>query len=613
LNNNNNNTNNVFSVDVMHQFGFERATPVQAAAIPLLLGHKDVVVEAVTGSGKTISFLLPVIQILSDPKRASVCLKDATRIGAFILSPTRELATQIHQVLVKVLEGVQSCPLKPMLLIGGSMTSYEEDYDRFRRHGGNIIVATPGRLEEFLKKFSNDLSASMKDAFEVLIFDEADRLLDLGFENSIRNILEQIPKQRRTGLFSATMTDAIGELIRTGLRNPVRVTVKVEHAGSSIADSRVPTNLSIHYRILPSFEAKMQFFIDFVLKQQALDNPMAGKKIIVYFATCACVDFFSKMLKAYLPGQHLFSLHGKLNQIKRTSEYQKFTDCRESSVLFCTDLAARGLDFPDVDWVIQFDPPQDPKSFLHRCGRTARSGRSGDALVFLLSKEEAYVDLMSRRGVPMVAFVFEDGARGDSCYGEEFKQAALNDREIYEDSIRAFVSFLRFYQEHHAKFIFRFKELDIPSLARMFGLLKMPFAPEFKGIFQAKDLESFLATEHNPDAIAFKDKAREKQRLLNLEKIKAEREARMAKAVEKAKKLEMSQTPWSQKKARLEAKHVRQDKKQKKADFKRNQVIQEKLSAAQSEEDEEEEEEEEEEEDLDEDYREYKKDKKRRI
>lgn len=588
----------------MHQFGFERATPVQAAAIPLLLGHKDVVVEAVTGSGKTLSFLLPVVQILSDPKKASACLKDSTRIGAFILSPTRELATQIHQVLVKVLDGLQQCPLKPMLLIGGSMTSYEEEYDRFCRDGGNIIVATPGRLEEFLKKFSGEASAAMKDAFEVLIFDEADRLLDLGFENSIRSILEHIPKQRRTGLFSATMTDAIGELVRTGLRNPVRVTVKVEHAGSSTADSRVPTNLSIHYHVMPSFEAKMQFLIDFVLKQQGNNNPMLGKKIIVYFATCACVDYFSKVLKAYLPGQNLFSLHGKLNQTKRTSEYQKFTDCRGSAVLFCTDLAARGLDFPDVDWVVQFDPPQDPKSFLHRCGRTARSGRSGDALVFLLSKEEAYIDLMNRRGVPMQKFVFKE-ASCDCLYGDEFKQAALNDREIYEDAIRAFVSFLRFYQEHHAKFIFRFKELDIPSLARMFGLLKLPFAPEFKGVFSTKDLEGFVATEHDTDAIAYKDKKREQQRLQNLEKIKAEREARVAKGIQNAKKREMSQTPWSQKKARLEAKHVRQEKKQRKAEFKRNQVIQQKLAAAKSED-------EDGDDDLDEDYREYKKDKQRR-
>ena len=589
---------------MIHQFGFERATPVQAAAIPLLLGHKDVVVEAVTGSGKTLSFLLPVVQILSDPKKASACLKDSTRIGAFILSPTRELATQIHQVLVKVLDGLQQCPLKPMLLIGGSMTSYEEEYDRFCRDGGNIIVATPGRLEEFLKKFSGEASAAMKDAFEVLIFDEADRLLDLGFENSIRSILEHIPKQRRTGLFSATMTDAIGELVRTGLRNPVRVTVKVEHAGSSTADSRVPTNLSIHYHVMPSFEAKMQFLIDFVLKQQGNNNPMLGKKIIVYFATCACVDYFSKVLKAYLPGQNLFSLHGKLNQTKRTSEYQKFTDCRGSAVLFCTDLAARGLDFPDVDWVVQFDPPQDPKSFLHRCGRTARSGRSGDALVFLLSKEEAYIDLMNRRGVPMQKFVFKE-ASCDCLYGDEFKQAALNDREIYEDAIRAFVSFLRFYQEHHAKFIFRFKELDIPSLARMFGLLKLPFAPEFKGVFSTKDLEGFVATEHDPDAIAYKDKKREQQRLQNLEKIKAEREARVAKGIQNAKKREMSQTPWSQKKARLEAKHVRQEKKQRKAEFKRNQVIQQKLAAAKSED-------EDGDDDLDEDYREYKKDKQRR-
>lgn len=593
-------------------FGFERATPVQAAAIPLLLGHKDVVVEAVTGSGKTLSFLLPVIQILCDPKRGSACLRDPNRIGAFILSPTRELATQIHQVLCKVLEHFP-CPLKPMLLIGGSMTSYEEEYDRFRREGGNIIVATPGRLEEFLKKFSTNVAAAMKDAFEVLIFDEADRLLDLGFEVSIRSILEHIPKQRRTGLFSATMTDAIGELVRTGLRNPVRVTVKVEHAAANATDSRVPTNLSIHYRVMQSFEEKMCFLIDFVLRQGGQGNPLAGKKIIVYFATCACVDYFAKLLKSYLPGQQLFSLHGRLNQAKRTSEYQKFTECRGSAVLFCTDLAARGLDFPDIDWVIQFDPPQDPKSFLHRCGRTARSGRSGDALVLLLAKEDAYVELMSRRGVPMsndINFGSLDESQHSNNYKEEFKQMALNDREIYESATRAFVSYIRFYQEHQAKFIFRFKELDIPSLARMFGLLKLPFMPEFKGVFSPKDLEGFVPTEHDPNAIAYANKSREKQRLQNLDQANAKREARIAKGIESAKKRQLSQTPWSLKKARHEAKLARQEKKQRKADYKRNQLIQERLASNAkgqgdgSDNDDYA--------DLNEDYREYKKDRKGR-
>ena len=181
------------------------------------------------------------------------------------------------------------------------MTACDDQMSTFRKDGANIIVATPGRLEEFMKRYPNEMATAMKDAFEVLIFDEADRLLDMGFEASIRAVLGALPKQRRTGLFSATMTDAIGELIRTGLRNPVRVTVKVESGDKS--DSRVPTNLAIRYCVLQSFEEKMQMLVDLVLKQQGEDNPLAGKKIIVYFATCACVDFFTDLLKPFMTSE----------------------------------------------------------------------------------------------------------------------------------------------------------------------------------------------------------------------------------------------------------------------------------------------------------------------
>lgn len=581
----------------MHGFGFERATPVQAAAIPLLLGHKDVVVEAVTGSGKTLSFLLPVIQILSDPKRSNPCMNDRTRVGAVILSPTRELATQSYEVLCKVFGSLSECPLKPMLLIGGTMTAYDDQMNTFRKDGANIIVATPGRLEEFMKRYSSEMAAAMRDAFEVLIFDEADRLLDMGFESSIRAVLGALPKQRRTGLFSATMTDAIGELIRTGLRNPVRVTVKVETGNQS--DSRVPTNLAIRYCVMQSYEEKMQMLVDLVLKQNGDENPMAGKKIIVYFATCACVDFFCDLLKPFLASQSLFSLHGQLDQKKRNSELKNFTEARGSAIMFCTDLAARGIDFPDVDWVVQFDPPQDPKSFLHRCGRTARSGKAGDALVFLLAKEDSYVNLMTKRGVPMTEFNREVVA--DSDLFEGFKQKSLTCREIYESGTRAFVSYIRFYQEHQAKFIFRFKELDIPSLARMFGLLRLPSMPELRNWSNPAMLESFIATPHDPDAVPYQNKAREKLRLENFEANKAKKAARLAKLAETSKQRKLNATPWSQQKARKEAKLTKKEKKERIADMKRQEIIKQRLAEEATRKDIE---------DLDDDYRAYKKAKK---
>lgn len=524
------------------------------------MSHKDVVVEAVTGSGKTLAFLLPLLQIL---EKTPVVLKDHRRIGALVMTPTRELAVQIHETLVGLLQ-IKSSHLKPLLLIGGVTATLEDDYAKYRKEGGNVIIATPGRLEEFLKRFSGEVGPALKDAFEVLILDEADRLLDLGFETSIRNILQQLPKQRRTGLFSATMTEAIGDLIRTGLRNPVRVTVKVENSDNT--ESRVPTTLAIHYKIVDSFEEKLALFVDMISRSDP-NHPLYGKKVIVYFATCACVDYYMKVLESY--GQ-IFALHGKMPHNKRTSVYRGFLDSTGGSIMFCTDLAARGLDFLDIDWVIQFDPPQDPKSFLHRCGRTARSGRSGDALVFLQRQEDAYIEMLSNRSVPMSELEYADAREG--TLAEDLKEKSLKSREVYEASIKAFVSYIRFYQEHQAKFIFRLKELNIPSLARTFGLLRLPSMPELRNHFTPAQLGGFVGTPHDVDAISYTEKFREKQRLVSLEKSRAERAQKLADTAandrSNANKKRLSNNvAWSEQKARKQARQDRKEKKERKREY----------------------------------------------
>lgn len=479
------------------------------------------------------------------------------------MTPTRELAVQIFETLTSLLKIKYGedfeAGLKPLLLIGGVSATLEEDFGKYCREGGNIIVATPGRLEEFLKRYAGEVGPALKDAFELLILDEADRLLDLGFESSIRNILQQLPKQRRTGLFSATMTEAIGDLIRTGLRNPVRVTVKVE--SSDNGETRIPNTLSIHYRIVASFEEKLSLFMQMIRRSDP-DHPLHGKKIIVYFATCACVDYYMKVLGGD-EKERVFALHGKMPHNKRTAVYRGFLDSIGGSVMFCTDLAARGLDFPDIDWVIQFDPPQDPKSFLHRCGRTARSGRSGDALVFLQKQEDAYIEMMANRGVPMTEYTqFGDENSVSIC--EELKQMSLSSREIYEASIKAFVSYIRFYQEHQAKFIFKLKDLDIPSLARTFGLLRLPSMPELRNTFNPAQLKGFVAIPHDPDNISYTDKTREKQRLVALEKTRAQKATA---APEANKKRMKNSVAWSEQKAKKQARQERKEKKEKKREY----------------------------------------------
>ena len=235
-------------LEALAMMGFSQMTPVQASTIPLFMKHKDVIVEAVTGSGKTLAFVIPIIEILLKQWRENEYSMAKHDIKAIIISPTRELAKQISevtQVLLDSLKGFYQAQdllkesendlfLKQLLFIGG--TDAREDIQTFQKSGGHILVGTPGRLEDLLKRTS---IFKLKN-LDILVLDEADRLLDMGFEQSLNTIIKLLPKQRRTGLFSATMSDALTELVRAGLRNPVKVVVKVESL-TDRQEQRVPS------------------------------------------------------------------------------------------------------------------------------------------------------------------------------------------------------------------------------------------------------------------------------------------------------------------------------------------------------------------------------------
>lgn len=359
----------------IERLAFTKPTPVQAVTIPLFLSHKDVVVEAVTGSGKTLAFLIPIVEILSRRKTAL----GRHQVGAIIISPTRELALQIKDVLFELFR--ERAGITQVTLIGG--TDVSNDIQKITGDGCNIVIATPGRLLDILERRLDVIDLK---SLEMLILDEADRLLNLGFERTINSILEKLPKQRRTGLFSATMSDALSELIRTGLRNPVRITVKVENATTRM-EQKTPETLNSSYTIC-EYENRLPFLLSKLRTHPA-------KKSIVYFGTCASVEYFNRILpmlpKDYVEGiAPIFALHGRMDSKKRLRIYGEFVKA-ERAVLICTDLAARGLDFSNVELVLQYDAPQDPTTFVHRCGRTARSGRSGEAQVLLSELEDAYV------------------------------------------------------------------------------------------------------------------------------------------------------------------------------------------------------------------------------
>ncbi|KAM8960737.1 ATP-dependent RNA helicase DDX55 [Pelodytes ibericus] len=498
---------------------FTHMTPVQSATIPLFMKNKDIAAEAITGSGKTLAFVIPLLEILL--KREEKLKKN--QVGAIIITPTRELAVQIDEVLSYFTKHFPQ--FSQIILIGGSNPA--EDVCRMKEHGGHIIVATPGRLEDMFRRQADGLDlVSCVKTLDVLILDEADRLLDMGFESSLNTILGYLPKQRRTGLFSATQTQELENLVRAGLRNPVRIAVK-EKGVSATNTQKTPTRLLNYYMICKSDE-KFNFLVSF-LRQRKLE------KHLVFFSTCACVEYYGKALETLVKNVKVMSIHGKMKHKRNRifSEYRKL----DSGILVCTDVMARGIDIPEVNWVLQYDPPSSASAFVHRCGRTARIGNHGSALVFLLPMEESYVEFLSINQKCPLQEMTELTFSQDHL--PKLKSMAKSDRAMFDKGMKAFVSFVQAYAKHECNLIFRVKDLDFSSLARGFGLLKMPRMPELRG----KDVSDFVTTIMYTDSIPYKDKNREKQR----QKMLKER-----KEAGETKRNFVRNKSWSKQKARKE-------------------------------------------------------------
>eukprot|EP00588_Corethron_pennatum_P010927 CAMPEP_0194266580 /NCGR_PEP_ID=MMETSP0169-20130528/1441_1 /TAXON_ID=218684 /ORGANISM="Corethron pennatum, Strain L29A3" /LENGTH=691 /DNA_ID=CAMNT_0039007299 /DNA_START=68 /DNA_END=2143 /DNA_ORIENTATION=+ len=501
---------------VRAEFGFTALTPVQAAAIPAFLAHKDVLVQAVTGSGKTLAYLLPIFEMLARRERPLA----HRQVGAVAILPTRELAAQVCDVARALAARIGAAA--PVLLVGGG--SVEEDLDKLE--SGQVLIGTPGRLEDVLVRRG---AADLRE-LEVLVLDEADTLLDMGFRQQVEAVVRACPSQRRTGLFSATAAGIRG--LRAGMRNPVRISVAVRDA-SGAHERATPSSLANFYLVCP-LEQKLG-----VLVRHLRRSPTATTA--VFFLTCASVEFFGRVLAdTLLGGVAVEPLHGKMVQTRRTHALRRFRE--GGGALLCTDVAARGLDVSGIDWIVQFDPPTDPKAFVHRVGRTARAGAAGSSLVLLQRHEESYVDFLRGRGVPLEHYR-EDGedteARKETVdeVNAGMRALVLKDRDALEKGTKAYTSYIRAYKEHHCAFIFRFASLDLGSLATSLSLLRLPKMPELRDKIVG-GLPHFTPAGPDVDiyAIPFLEKPREKarQRRLaaelaaggkNAKQIKAERHA----------------------------------------------------------------------------------------
>ncbi|UYV68981.1 DDX55 [Cordylochernes scorpioides] len=480
---------------IQEEFGFTEMTPVQAASIPQFLAHKDVAVEAVTGSGKTLAFLVPILQSLLT-RTPPTSIHD---VKALILSPTRELASQISEVLHKFLHKhfPQLCQ---SLLLGGSKA--KKDIARFQAKGGHIVISTPGKLQSLVIGKSSNFPVYLKN-LEILILDEADRLLDMGFEAALGSILSYLPKQRRTGLFSATQTKELEDLKRSGMRNPVSIVVK-DIAAKTGESLRTPATLTNYYTIVEA-DHKFNTLVHFLQARKS-------QKHMIFLSTCSSVSYFHQLLSIMLPGANLLYLHGKMHK-KRQTVFEDFKKLK-NGILLCTDVLARGVDIPLVHWVIQYDPPSNASAFVHRCGRTARSGNLGNALLMLLPTEDTYLNFLELNQKVQLT-EFPDYAKDDDKEPPQIQDLipkirtmAAEDRELYDNSMRAFVAFIQYYSKHECHHIFILKDLDFGKLAMGFGLLKMPKMPELKKV----KVEGFEPVSINLKEVPYKDKDREAER-----------------------------------------------------------------------------------------------------
>lgn len=548
--------------DALAHLGFSTMTPVQAACVPLLLNYKDVVAEAVTGSGKTLAFLIPVIQILL--QRKSTLRK--YDIGALILLPTRELATQVFEVLQTFLQFSKS--LTSLLFVGGK--NVNADLAMFMSKGGHIIVSTPGRLEDLLARKLNEgpsLAVSLK-SLEVFILDEADRLLDCGFFTTLNTILAYLPKLRRTGIFSATQTDDVKSLIRAGMRNPVQVRVT-----EKTAQFKTPALLLNFYMIIEA-NCKVGILVSLLMER-------ANQKSMVFFSTCACVDYFTEVLRKALPKKiELISLHGKMKN-KRFKQFDNFRHLK-SGVLVCTDLMCRGIDIPSVDWVIQFDPPSSAATFVHRCGRTARNGEKGSALLMLLPNEQEYAHFIELN--QKVSLQKLNPPNDFPNLNELMREIQIADRSLFDKANRAFVSYIQGYTKHECNLIVNIKKLDLCDLATGFGLLKLPRMPELKN-YQTED---FIPCDINLNSIKYKDSKKERDRQKKLSIYKDTGKWPTSKIHRPPKR-----EPWSRSKLSHKKKKERKERKQK--IISRNQFTDDDLK------------------DLDDDYQAFKKSKRKKY
>ena len=357
-------------VHAAEAMGFSSPTPIQSAAIPVVLEGRDLLGCAQTGSGKTAAFGLPLLQRILPPVQAASAGGGPRRVRALVLVPTRELAAQVGEVLRDLARPLQAARLKVAVAFGGVSINPQM---MALRGGADVMVATPGRLLDLVEH--NALSLAH---VQTLVLDEADRLLDLGFAEELDRVLALLPARRQSLLFSATFPDGVTQLAEALLRDPVRVEVPHEPA----------TAPDIAQRAIAVDEKRRTQ----LLKQ--LIQEAGWSRVLVFVATQYAAEHVAE--KLYKAGIYASPFHGGLSQGARRQVLQEFKDERWQ-VVVTTDLASRGIDIADLPAVVNYDLPRAAADYVHRIGRTGRAGASGAAVTFITPQSLAHWRLIGRK------------------------------------------------------------------------------------------------------------------------------------------------------------------------------------------------------------------------
>ncbi|CAB4408298.1 unnamed protein product [Rhizophagus irregularis] len=423
------------------EMGFTKMTEVQARTIPPLMAGRDVLGAAKTGSGKTLAFLIPAVEMLHKLK-----FKPRNGTGVIVISPTRELALQILGVVKELLQFHNQTF---GIVMGGA--NRQAEVQKITK-GVNLLIATPGRLLDHLQNTKGFVYRNLKS----LIIDEADRILEIGFEEEMNQIIKILPNENRQSmLFSATQTTKVEDLARVSLRRgPIYINVDEKKETATVE------GLVQGYVVCDSDK---RFLLLFTFLKRNLK-----KKMIVFFSSCNSVKYHSELLN-YIDVPVL-SLHGKQKQTKRTNTFFEFINAQHG-ILLCTDVAARGLDIPAVDWIIQYDPPDDPRDYIHRVGRTARAGGHGKGLLFLLPSELGFLRYLKHAKVPLNEYQFPPNKIAN--VQTQLEKLVEKNYYLHESARDGFRSYLTAYASYSLKSIFNVNKLDLQKVGKAFGF-KIP-------------------------------------------------------------------------------------------------------------------------------------------